>query len=477
MAKIVTRAGKGSPLTWNDMDSNFINLNNDKQEDLPNQVGQNGKVLGTDGTSLSWVSPGGGGTVPFKVITTDYGAVGDGVTNDSAAFLAAEAAGETTFIPSGTYKINSAVDAVVPFVGLDVTLDQVSPNTYLHNFTDFGKKALYRRVYRTASEYTTKPVTYSNLYAFSGMHLEYYSTMGYQQKFTDDSGGRTMQAGYSLDGSHSGYGDVCSFYGNYGISKHPSYNSVTGWTGANSGTVVGGQVSALTERVNVYGTEVHLTDNGYKSVAAIGAVYDFARTSVAYDYNTLWAGVRVQTSATKPIDVGFQLAGKAQVGLDFSGVDFELLNGSASKYAIALKGDDRIYFNVGKKAPPIWHAVQDTFYPETYMVFDKGQASYNFVHDGVVSFRTNKAATVIQGGTAIYKSGNLIADFCNADSSKIFLGRPGVTVSINQRLNLSGQTISTSATGGSAAALPSQPFTYLTIDIDGTIYKIPVYNA
>lgn len=61
MATIVTRAGKGSPLTWNDMDSNFTNLNNDKQENLPNQVGQNGKVLGTDGTSLSWVANGSGG--------------------------------------------------------------------------------------------------------------------------------------------------------------------------------------------------------------------------------------------------------------------------------------------------------------------------------------------------------------------------------------------------------------------------------
>ena len=477
MTTIVTRAGKGTPLSWEEMDSNFINLNNDKQEDLPNQVGQNGKVLGTDGTSLSWVANGGGGTVPFKVITTDYGAVGDGVTNDSAAFLAAEAAGETTFIPNGTYKINSTVDAVVPFVGLDVTLDQVSPNTYLHNFTDFGKKALYRRVYRAASEYTTKPVTYSNLYAFSGMHLEYYSTMGYQQKFTDDSGGRTMQAGYSLDGSHSGYGDVCSFYGNYGISKHPSYTSVTGWTGANSGTVVGGQISALTERVNVYGTEVHLVDNGYKSVAAIGAVYDFARTNVAYDYNTLWAGVRVQTSATKPIDVGFQLSGKAQIGLDFSGVDFELLNGSASKCAIALKADDRINLNIAKKSPPIWHAVQNTLPPETYLTYNSSSSAISFVVNSSPTFGVGATTAFVNGGFSVTKSGTLIADFANATANKLYLGNAGFTVSISQKLQLTGQTTANTATAGTASALPAAPFTYLTVDIDGTNYKIPVYNA
>ncbi len=32
MATIITRAGKGSPLTNNELDSNFINLNTDKAE-------------------------------------------------------------------------------------------------------------------------------------------------------------------------------------------------------------------------------------------------------------------------------------------------------------------------------------------------------------------------------------------------------------------------------------------------------------
>ena len=36
------------------------------------------------------VSPGtGGGTVPFAVLTTDYGAIGDGVTDDTGAVTSA----------------------------------------------------------------------------------------------------------------------------------------------------------------------------------------------------------------------------------------------------------------------------------------------------------------------------------------------------------------------------------------------------
>ena len=32
MANIITRAGKGAPLSWNEADANFINLNTDKIE-------------------------------------------------------------------------------------------------------------------------------------------------------------------------------------------------------------------------------------------------------------------------------------------------------------------------------------------------------------------------------------------------------------------------------------------------------------
>lgn len=89
MSTIVTRAGKGTALSYVEMDANFTNLNNDKleasalasyetsahaaatyatqtdlaatnstvagkQDALPSQTGNNGKFLGTNGTTLSW---------------------------------------------------------------------------------------------------------------------------------------------------------------------------------------------------------------------------------------------------------------------------------------------------------------------------------------------------------------------------------------------------------------------------------------
>lgn len=89
MSTITTRAGKGTALSYAEMDANFTNLNNDKleasalasyetsahaaatyatqtdlattnstvagkQDALPSQTGNNGKFLGTNGTTLSW---------------------------------------------------------------------------------------------------------------------------------------------------------------------------------------------------------------------------------------------------------------------------------------------------------------------------------------------------------------------------------------------------------------------------------------
>ncbi len=57
MATIVTRAGKGSALTWTEGDANFTNLNDDKLEniveDITPQLGGNLDVNGNSIVSVS----------------------------------------------------------------------------------------------------------------------------------------------------------------------------------------------------------------------------------------------------------------------------------------------------------------------------------------------------------------------------------------------------------------------------------------
>jgi len=76
MTTIVTRAGKGTTLSWAEMDANFNNLN----------------------TKVSEI-----------ISVKDFGAVGDGVADDTTAIQAAVNNGKTVFFPSGTYKMNSGV--------------------------------------------------------------------------------------------------------------------------------------------------------------------------------------------------------------------------------------------------------------------------------------------------------------------------------------------------------------------------------
>jgi hypothetical protein len=342
-------------------------------------------------------------------------------------------------------------------------------NTYIRNLHEVAKKAVGRKVYRDAGEYTLTPTSYTNLFEFSANHVAQYSSLGYQQLFTSDSGGRTMQPAFSTDGSHEGYGDVCSFYGNWGISKHPSAGSISNsWTGASSGTVTAGQVSAVTDRVNLYGGEFHLVDNGNDRVAANGLVLNFvknnATASITGAYKTVWTGVRIQTGGAYDCDSALSVNGKWRIGLDVTGAVFP------NKAVMAVKNDDRLYFGCpATAAPSQWYSEALS---NNYMTFDGSK--FVLLTNGVASFQTSDTQTTIIGGTSIYKGGTLLVD--SAAANKIFIGNTGYEIQLNQKVSFTGQTVSHFATAGGATALPALPATYLTIGIDGTNYKIPVYN-
>jgi hypothetical protein len=85
---------------------------------LPNQAGQSGKFLSTDGTNPIWVVAPAGGTGGMPTVRqAPFNAQGDGTTPDQAAFTAASAAFPQLRIPPGNYRFsaNTTINAAMAF--------------------------------------------------------------------------------------------------------------------------------------------------------------------------------------------------------------------------------------------------------------------------------------------------------------------------------------------------------------------------
>ena len=120
MTTIVTRAGKGSALTWTEGDSNFTNLNTAKLEnvveDLSPQLGGNldvngNSIVSTSNTNIV-IAPGGTGNI---YLTTDTTILGD---NNATAILTTQGTGDLVLstnegTSSGTITIANGTNGAI----------------------------------------------------------------------------------------------------------------------------------------------------------------------------------------------------------------------------------------------------------------------------------------------------------------------------------------------------------------------------
>ena len=309
------------------------------------------------------VSPGtGGGTVPFAVLTTDYGAVGDGVTNDTAAVTAAEAGADKIYVPTGTYLTTDPAETHVGVFWGEGQIKDSSANKRAPNFshintapsslgnhgnieTSFNgdlSKCQFPIEHRITGASTLGNPTTGYTYtpeAFA-TYTAFKNSSGHNQS-TSGNDGRTGAVAHFTTVHQAGQGDAFCYVGRAWVNSTKAGS--TDFLANPAGVLFAGDVSAGIAGAYMNPVEINCIDNGYDA-AGCGAVFNMSRTNNTKAKKVLWNGVRVQSVGTKPIDSGYFLSGYADAGLDFTRATFTTAAG-VIKPAMVMKDGDCIVGN------------------------------------------------------------------------------------------------------------------------------------
>lgn len=329
------------------------------------------------------------------VSVKDFGAVGDGVTDDTAAIQAAVSAGPV-YVPEGTYLTTIANQTAISGKGFGpgkiVTADTNKSAGYFSKLTaapaSFGNhnsietafngdysKSQFAVAHRITGSATLGQPTSGYVYTPEAYpHYTYlYNSSGYNNG-TANNTGRTAAVAHR------------TVVANYGQGDCVAYNASAFVTGTRSGSthflanpaasLFNGDMTAGQDGVYLNPYETALTDNGY-DVAAVGLVNNFDRTVATGAKSVVWMGYRAQSNGSQSCDSFLSATGKWLVGLDLtmSTTDF-----GTNKAAISLKANDRIYFNNTAGASGNLGADwRTTTFSGDYIAYSSGISGLNFV--------------------------------------------------------------------------------------------------
>lgn len=293
------------------------------------------------------------------VSVKDFGAVGDGVTDDTAAIQAAATATGKKFLPSGTYKTtlsSASIDGTffgdgqirdsanrtrAPWFSAIKTApssfgDQNGVDTLFTGDLSKTQIAMEHRITGAttlgtpASGYLNRPEAYPIV---GGLYVG--PDAGYQASPSSDLS-RTNASFQFVNVYHYGRGDGIALTANIFVAGS---NSATDALAYPAGLCLAGQVTAGANDVNCNPIEINAIDNGYRASlqSLIGNVY---RNNSDTSNGRYVYGARMQSQGTYHGDAAFSGQGLWKVGLDFTP-----LTTDTNKGAIAIKQSDRIYLN------------------------------------------------------------------------------------------------------------------------------------
>ena len=306
------------------------------------------------------------GTAPTAGVTSlkDFGAVGNGTTDDTAAVTAAEASGVGfIYVPEGTYSTTKNINLTKVYYGPGKIIlggdyaTHKTPQVFTYissapsaritgrdpaqEFNGDYKTPIAYQQYVIGTTTAGQPTTgYQNNPELSQIRAHCYTSAGYNHA-TTGTAGRTSVAQLDLYHVMAGRGDAKNILvGGYISNPDTGRNSKSVADPALTG-LAGGMIASSNE-VNLVCVEMQHEDNGYLCSAS-GVGINLVRTadpganSKSYD----WTGFSCRaTASTFRIDAGFHLSGNAKIGLDLSAATF-----TSDQGAIALASNHKIHFN------------------------------------------------------------------------------------------------------------------------------------
>jgi hypothetical protein len=294
----------------------------------------------------------------------DFGAVGDGVTDDTLAVTNCAAAG-ICYAPVGIYSTTlpdsniTAFEAKIQGPGQILTGNGTTRAPFFTALTarpsasigsgsgPFGWGAAYgsdiSHVQFPVEDHITGAATLgepTSGYLWTPEASPYLTWMvsnsGWNQD-NGDNGGRTGIAAFRTILTQLGLGDMVAY--NAEVQCQSNRSGSTSFLAEPGCIIANGDVNAIVSGVYLNPTEYNIEDNGY-DVAGIGQVINLYRTNGTGALGATWIGSRLQSLGSSPIDAFYSIMGPSKIGLDTTTASF-----TANQAAVTLAANQRIYLN------------------------------------------------------------------------------------------------------------------------------------
>jgi len=288
----------------------------------------------------------------------DFGAIGDGVADDTAAVTAALATHKPIFAPYGTYKttiIQASLTGAI-WGGPGQIIDSQSnkrgpilnelsaPPSVLGNWANLLQafngdlsRVPFAIEHRIGGSTTLgQPTSGYRFTPEAAAFAEYfYNTSGFNNGPSNQTG-RTGAVMHYMSAFQAGQGDLIPYFVNTLVTG--TSPGATSFLANPAGTSLSHQIAAANDGVYLQGIgDISINDNSH-DVASVGLTINFSRNINTGALGATWMGERFQSKGTQPLDAFWSCSGPATIGLDLASMTI----GTAG---VAMPAGMRIYGN------------------------------------------------------------------------------------------------------------------------------------